>query len=372
MKLKFYAPLWALAVILLATAAPLRAQEGEPVVIDEVVAQVNNEVVTLSMVRRAAAEAIDSFKQNGVDEKKATEEVNKRQPELILSLIDEQLLAQKAKELNLDDAIEAEINRELLRLSSDYKVKNLEELYELMRRSGVVPETVRRTLRVRFTRDFVLRQDLFSRLYFESELPTVQAYFDKNRDKFKRPAVVEISEIFLELAGKPENTVLDKAKSIIAEARQPKADFVALVNKYSERLGSDGRPQNNGKVGKFAMSEMQPLIADALKGLPANGVTEPIKTPEGYIVLHVDTLTPGTDNPTFNEDQTRQAMLAEKADPETIKYLASLRQEAYLKIAESYRPTVDPILYKDAPPAPDAAANDKPSKKKDKKDKKKS
>ena len=376
MKLKFYAPFLAFLAIVFAISAPVRAQEGEPIVIDEVIAQVNNDVVTLSMVRKASADALESFKQSGVDEKKAAEEVAKRQSEIILSLIDEQLLAQKSKDIGLDDGIEGEVNRELLRIAGEYKVKTLDELYELMRRSGVQPESVRRTLRLQYTRDLVLRQDLYQPLYFEPELPQVQAYFEKNRDKFKRPEAVELSEIFLELAGKPEAAVLDKAKQIVAEARQPKADFVALAVANSERPGPDGRPlapQNKGKVGKFTVPDLNPEIAAAIKNVPAGGVAEPLKTAEGYVILRVDTRVVGSDASTFNEDQVRQAMLAEKADAARTKYLAKLRQEAYLKVADSYRPTVDPLLYKDAPAPGDAAVNDKPGKKgKDKKDKKKS
>ena len=362
-------------MVLLLAVAPLLAvaQEGEPVVIDEVIAQVNNDVVTLSMLRRASSDALEAFKQGGADEKKAAEEVNKRQAEIIISLIDEQLLAQKAKELNIEDAIEGEINRELLRIAGEYKVKTLEELYALMQRSGVTPESVRRNLRLQFTKDFVLRQDLYSKIYFTPETAEAQAYFEKNRDKFKRPEVVELSEVFLELAGKVPETVLERARQVIAEARKPNADFKVIAATFSERAGPDGRfiaSQSGGKIGKFIVPDLQPEIAAAIKPVAVGGVSEPIKTPEGYVIIHVDARASGSDSTTFNEDQTRQAMLAEKAEPERLRYMANLRKEAYLKIAETYRPTVDPLLYKDAPTEQTANANGKSDDKK-KKDKKK-
>jgi parvulin-like peptidyl-prolyl isomerase len=361
-----------LVFALLLAFVPAWAQEGEPVVIDEVIAQVNNDVVTLSMLRKASADAIEAFKQEGADEKKATDEVQKRQAEIVLSLIDEQLLAQKAKELNLEEAIEGEINRELVRLSNQYKVKTLEELYELMRRSGVTPDNVRRTLRIQFTRDLVLRQDLYSIEYYKPTLEEVRAYFEKNRDKFKRPDVVELSEIFLELTGKSEPLVLEKAKQIIAEAGKPGADFAALAATYSERYDQEGKKAPS-KAGKFPLTDLQANFANAVKNVPAGGVSEPVKTDLGYVILHVDARVAGTDKPEFDENMARQAMLSEKIEKGLNKtYMSGLRKDAYLKVAEGYRPTVDPLLYKDAPanPVADNAAKPNDKKKPAKKDKK--
>lgn len=362
-----------MALLLAVTPLLVAAQEGEPVVIDEVIAQVNNDVVTLSMLRRASNDALEAFKQGGADEKKAAEEVNKRQAEIILSLIDEQLLAQKAKELDLEGTIEGEINRELLRIAGEYKVKTLEELYALMQRSGVTPESVRRNLRLQFTKDIVLRQDLYQKLYYLPETAEVQAFFEKNRDKFKRPEVVELSEVFLELAGKVPEAVLERAKTVVAEARKPNADFKTIAATFSERTGPDGKysaPQTGGQIGKVAVPDLPPELAAAIKPVAVGGVSEPVKTPEGYVIFRVDARTPGSDSTTFNEDQARQAMLAQKSEPERVKYMSGLRKDAYLKIADTYRPTVDPLLYKDAP-AEQTATNNGSADDKKKKDKKK-
>src|SRR2546427_1638478 len=86
-----------------------RAQEGEPVVVDEVIAQVNDGVITLSMLKREMKERIEALKQNGVSERQATDEVTKGQAELIATLINEQILLQKGKELDLTDDVEAEV-----------------------------------------------------------------------------------------------------------------------------------------------------------------------------------------------------------------------------------------------------------------------
>jgi hypothetical protein len=66
----------------------VHAQEGEPVVVDEVIAQVNNDVIMLSMLKREMKEAADALsKQEGKPIDQATQEVAKRQSEIIATLV---------------------------------------------------------------------------------------------------------------------------------------------------------------------------------------------------------------------------------------------------------------------------------------------
>ncbi len=72
-------------------------------VIDEVVVQVNDDVITLSRLKRETRERVEALKQNGMTEQQALAEATKKQPELIAILINEQLLLQKGKELRPGD-----------------------------------------------------------------------------------------------------------------------------------------------------------------------------------------------------------------------------------------------------------------------------
>src|SRR5215470_3530726 len=81
-KFKYLAPLAAL-LILSFTAVSAFAQEGEMQVVDEVIAQVNDDVITLSMLKRETKERVEALKQSGMTEQQARDEVTKRQAELI-------------------------------------------------------------------------------------------------------------------------------------------------------------------------------------------------------------------------------------------------------------------------------------------------
>jgi parvulin-like peptidyl-prolyl isomerase len=169
---------------------------------------------------------------------------------------------------------------------------------------------------------------------------------------------VELSEIFLGLAGKQEADVKARATQLVAQLRGG-ADFGALATAYSERGA-----QTKGKVGLFPVPDLRPDVAGAIKNVPKGGVSDPLRTDEGYQILRVDDRTPGSSAATFNENQVREAITRERSQKAREDYLQSLRNDAYLKISESYRAAVEPLL-KILPPA----AVTKGSSKKDKKDK---
>ena len=159
MKFKYFAVFFAILILTL-SATSIFAQEGETQVVDEVIAQVNDDVITLSMLKKETQERINALKTNGMTEQQATEEANKRQAELIATLINEKLLLQKGKELDLANDIEAEVNRRMLQIANEQGITTIEKLYEAMRASGLVPEDVRSTMRSEMMKQAVLQQEV--------------------------------------------------------------------------------------------------------------------------------------------------------------------------------------------------------------------
>lgn len=353
MKSKFIIATILLLGTLVMSPSLASAQEGEPVVVDEVIAQVNDGVVTLSQLKREMAERVQVMKQNGMPEQQAIAEVEKRKAELIATLINEQLLLQKGKELDLTDRVEAQVNKRMLEVANENKIPSMEKLCEAMQQQGLNCEDVRRTMRAEMMKQAVLESEVDAKVFYGPSIEEVRKYFDANRAKFLKPETVELSEIFLSLAGKPEADVKARASQLVAQLRGG-ADFGTLAAAYSER-----GQQNKGKVGLFEVTNLRDDIAAAIKKVIVGGVSEPLKTDEGYQILRVDARTAGATTPTFNENRVREAMTMERLPKEREKYLQDLRNDAYVKVAEGYRDAVAPHL-KITPPA--AATKDKKDK----------
>ena len=351
----------------LGTMPTALAQEGEPVVVDEVIAQVNDQVITLSQVKRDMREAIEGLKAQGATEQQATEEVTKRRNELIAGLINEQVIVQKGKEMNLTEDVETEVNRRMLAVAKEQNISTMEGLEEAMRQSGVDPATVRQRLRSEIMKEFVFNEQVDRKIYLGITPTEAEAYYKSHMDRFRKPETVSLSEIWLTLGpGKNEAEVKAKATQLVTQARAG-ANFGDLAAQNSERT-QNGQPiarETKGKVGTFQITDLRPDLAAAIKPIAQGGVTDPIRTNEGYQILRVDERVAGSDASVYNEMKVREMITVERREKERTEYLQRLRKEAYIKISENYRAALEPMLGLSAP----AASATTPAKKDDKKSK---
>lgn len=348
MKSKFItsaiAGIFVLAILALIPSSTL-AQEGELRVVDEVIAQINDDVITLSMLKRESKERIEALKQSGMSAEQATEEVNKRQAELIATLVNESLLLQKGKELELTTEVEADVNRRMLEVAKEQGITSIEKLDAAMRESGVDPVATRQTLRVEIMKQAVIQQEVTRKIFFGLTTPELKAYFDAHQDKFRKPENVTLSEIFLSSAGKNEAEVKARALELVRQLRAG-ADFgaVAAANSERELNGVRAAPQTKGKVGAFEVPSLREDIATAVKNVNVGGVSDPLRSNDGYQIFRVDERTAASTTAAFNENQVREAITIERSEKQRDEYLQNLRNESYIKISDSYRAAVAPLL----------------------------
>jgi hypothetical protein len=319
------------------------AQETEERVVDEVIAQVNEGVITLSKVRREVKGIVDAEVQQSKSREDAEKMVEEKRGEIIANLIHEELLIQKAKELGLDSEIEANVNRRFLDIMKQYNIKTLDGLYKQMEDTGVNPQEIREIWKQQATREIVLQKQVQGKLYWGFSGKELKDYYEKHKAKFTKPETVTVSEIFLGFAGRNENTVREKANQLVTQLRAG-GDFATLSKENSDPgVVTQGRGSD-----KLKSSELSQMLVDALKDIKIGGYTDPIAADQvGIVILRVDAREKASSESYFDENAVRLAMMMEKAPEEQKKFLASLRADSYIKISDSYRPLVSPILFAD-------------------------
>ncbi|HEX7313346.1 MAG TPA: peptidyl-prolyl cis-trans isomerase [Pyrinomonadaceae bacterium] len=357
---------FAFATLLLAVcaAAPARAQEeAPPTVLDEPVAQVDNYVIMLSQLKRENNEFREVLvKQRGMTPEQAEAEIQKKQPEIILNLINEALLVQKGKDIpRMPEEVEAEVNREVLRVAKNSQIPTIEQLEEVMRQEGMLLSDVKETLRRQFMRQAVLQREVDAKVYYGLTDKELQDYYNAHRDRF---ISVTLSEIFLGLAGRSEDEVKAKAADLAKRARTG-VSFEELVEKNSEHEQTKKTKgllaDPDGKTRWFFIADLSKEVAVAVKDLKAGGISEPVKIEEGYMVLRVNER-----DDAFKDNYVRGVLTQERAEKEREKYLRTLRSEAYIKPAEAFKDAIQPILEQDKRTTSDANSGTAAAEKKDK------
>lgn len=367
MKSKFYTRLAAAAVVLVAGAAlaapAARAQEeGAPRVVDEVIAQVNTEVITLSSLKREQANAVQALVQQSggkMTTAQAEAEMQKRQAEVIATLINEQLLIQKGKELGLAEEVEAEVNRRMEEVRKQEGIATVAALEAAMNAAGVSPAAIRQSLRVEIMKNFVLGSEVDRKIFWSIPEADVKKYFEAHKDKFRKPEAVTLSEIFLGTTGKDEAEVKARAGQLVQQLRVG-GDFKAVAMVQSERENNTGQrvaPSTGGKIGTFPINQItHEGLAAAVKTLRAGQISDPVKMENGYTILRVDERT-AAGEAAYDDRKVREAITVERLDKERKLYIDGLRREAYVDLAPSYRDAVLPLLKTSEPqPTPKAAA----------------
>lgn len=354
MKLnRFARPALAALLAVFAWGASARAQEeeGVPVVLDEPIVQVNNDVIMLSSLNRQLKDFKEALKGRGVSDEQANVEIEKRRPEIIFNLITEALLIQQGKEMgNLTEQVEAEVNREMLRVCRGQQLNTMERCEEAMRGEGISPEEIKLSLRAQYMKQAVLQREVDAKIYYGFTEPELRKFYEANRAKFQG---VTLSEIYLSTAGRKPEDVRAQAAQLVAKARGG-ADFGELAAASSEREENGQRvaPKTKGRLegqdGKlrwFLLSDLRninPKFAEAVSPLKPNGVTDPIQLDEGFIIFKVHER-----DDAYNENQVRGEMLSERADKERETYTRNLRKDAYIKPADNYKEIIQPLLDRD-------------------------
>lgn len=335
------------AILLTAVTAffvfPAFAQESDIKIVDEVVAQVNDSVVTLSRINREVESIVEASVAEGKPRETAKAEIEAKRADLIANIINEELLIQKAKEYDFDSTIEAQVNQNFVGKMKELNLKSLDELFAEMRRQGVDPDEIRALYRKQITRDLILQQEVDRAVFNRWKAREVKAYFDANKTKFTKPEMVEVSEIFLSFERRNPESVKERAKQLVAEIRGG-ADFGTVAADNSDRPEAK---ETKGRIeNELSVKDLDPLFATALKDLKPGQISDPIVVENaGVEILKLEKRTAASSEPVFDEEDVRRAMTIEVLPEERKKYLIKLRKDSYIKINDRYRAEVAPVLY---------------------------
>ena len=177
------------------------------------------------------------------------------------------------------------------------------------------------------TKEIVFRSYLASVSAVPADYPSdkeLQAVYDQTKGQMVKPAQYRVAQIFIPAPANDAKAVAEGRKSaadIAKEAQNPKANFTALMKKYSK----DPSAQAGGDTGLIPLGQLLPEMRPVGGKLKKGDVSAPVQSGQGFHILKLVDMTPqGT--PTLAEvrDSMRNAMRQKRQQDTAAAYLQGL------------------------------------------------
>ncbi len=320
-----------LATLTLASVS-LAADNPPPVVVDQIIAKVNGDIVSQDELQRSMRELAQEMKAQGLPSTQIQSEVEKHQKDSLRDRIDELLLTQRGKELNIN--VDSDVSKYMASLQRQSKLTDTEKFHDFIRQqSGMSYEDFLSETKNQFLTREVVGQEVGRHINISDK--DVQDYYNAHKQDFMRDEKVVLSEILISTQGKDDAGVAaaeKKAKQMADDASKGQR-FTDLARDNSDASTA----KEGGALGGYKKGDLNKQIEDAVWGLPKGSVTQPIKLPTGFEVFKIDDHTKAGLEP-LSEAKTEidNILYGPKMQPKMREYLTGLRKQAFLQVKAGY------------------------------------
>jgi peptidyl-prolyl cis-trans isomerase SurA len=310
--------LWAIPAILLAcSSAPAKT-------VDRIVAQVNDDIITMSELNRETA-AFRKELASKYTGQQLEQLIQKGEQQALDSLISEKLMYQKGVELGFNADVDSKVTEEVQGLVKELNLKDTEELEKYFEDEGRSLKEYRENVK----RQIIVRDLIYAFVDSRITLLTteIEKYYQDHQAEFSTPEEVTLSEILI--ADEGNGTEAEARANDIYGRLQKGESFAELATQYSK--GSTAN--KGGSIGAYLLSKLNVDTVKAIAGLKEGDVSKPQKIKEGFIIYRIDTRKATAVLPLDQvKNQIKNLLYAKKRGPEIERYVNQLKEEAYINI----------------------------------------
>jgi len=376
-----------LSLILIALACTPALATGQ--VVEEIIARVNNQIITHSELARSKDQLRDEIKSQ--DPNNADKVYSEREKDVLRDLIDQQLLLDKGKDLSISG--DTDLIKQLDQMRKDLHLDSMEALEKEAEKQGVSWEDFKQTQRNQIITRKVIGEEVGGHLSISKD--EAQKFYDEHKDEMQHPEFIRLSEILVtpkaaaaapvpapnaDPTAPPQAPADDAAKQAADAAALSAAEAKAqdLLKQLKDgaafedvaKKSSDGpSAADGGALGTFERGKLAKELEDRTFAMKAGEITDVIRVKQGYAILKVDDHQMAGVPPLKDAmPRIQDALYYQKLQPALRAYLTKLREDAYIDIKQGYIDTgASPNQTK---PIETAAAKEADAKKLNKKHKK--
>jgi parvulin-like peptidyl-prolyl isomerase len=314
----------AIAFMILAAAAGAALLAAAPDVVEEIVAIVNDDIITLSQYRQQFDVQIKQLKTQNLAKDDYDKAYLQVKSELLNAMITDLLLLQEAREKNLN--VNEEIKNNIAAIKKENNFATDEDLRRAIEQQGMPYEQWRKQYEEALLKQLVLVQDVYRSIALD-ESEVVQ-YYKQHPKEFAVPAEFKVRAIYLVAEGRTPQALDDLKAQISAKLKAGEA-FADVAAALSDPPMKDAK----GELGTFKKGELDPALEDPVEKMKANETSPWLSVKNGWYLLRLDEKKDGYQK-TFDEarNAVEDKLTGEKRQKKSEEYLNSLRERSYIKI----------------------------------------
>jgi len=276
---------------------------GRCEIVDRVVAVVNGEAITLSIVE-------DEMNAIWVEPQK----VPRSRQDALQNLIDHKLMLQEAIRTGVTVSEES-LSTELAKVISSFPTPD--GLFQALLDRGITQEDLEENLiEAIMVKEMI---DLKFRRFLEVSDGEASVYFEQNKAEFVMPEAVHLNQLFFPLTADADETekaaLREKVADVFRQLRNG-ASFSDYAN-------------NTGKADYIPVNQLIPIVADAVSRMKAGEIGNLIETPAGYFIIKLNDRRSAR-QASFDEarEDIKKILLQQKTDAELADWLKRRREAA--------------------------------------------
>jgi peptidyl-prolyl cis-trans isomerase SurA len=331
----FSAPLYVGSVFVAGGLVAADRPDPEVHLVEEIVAKVNGEIITRGELdRQRGYIALELQTQKGLTGEALETALNAGAGDTLRDQIDQLLLVQKAKELNIN--VDADVNRRIAEIQSESKIADAEKFHEWLQEElkGVSFEDFKQQTKNQFLTQRVISEEVYRSITIPKA--DIEKYYNEHKKDFIRDEVVSLREILVSSGdGSAEKVAAaeTKAKGLVDRARKGEAKFPDLARQYSDAATATA----DGELGVFKRGDLAKDLDEIVFKQNKGYVTDPLRRPAGFEIYRIEEhYAAGQASLDEVQGQINNILSEPIVKPKLREYLMKLRETAFLQIKPGF------------------------------------
>jgi parvulin-like peptidyl-prolyl isomerase len=295
-----------------------------PQVVEEIVAVVNDDIITLSQYKQQFEIQAQQLKAANLPQEEYDKQYKLLKTELLNAMITEVLVLQQAKEKNLN--VNEELKSNIAAIKKDNNFSSDEDLKRAVQQQGISYDQWLKQYEERLLKEMVMVTEVYRSIVLD-ESEVVQ-YYKQHPQEFTVPAEFKVRAIYLESAGRTAEA-LETLKAEISGKIKGGGAFPDVAAALSDPPFKEAK----GEMGTFKKGELDKTLEETVDKLKVNEVSPWVAVKAGWYLLNLEEKK-DTYQRTFDEarSQVQDKLMGEKRQQKSDTYITSLKEHSYIKI----------------------------------------